>query len=154
MKRGVQNFRHLRSLRPCRGTVSGVSDRCRKGRRGYHPGKKADTARLWATISNVGEKFGFLRLSVLKFWDIFARNARVERQAGERIGAVNGPRLDTLRPEIPTARGFFEFGNGHHYGAVMKPLAPIYGAQTPVLLGKIRCHHRRHARKYERNEIL
>ena len=68
----------------------------------------------------------------------FAENARVECQAGERVGAVNGPRLDSLRPETPTARAFFGFGNSIHYGAVMKLLVPGYGAKTPVLLREIR----------------
>lgn len=42
---------------------------------------------------------------------------------------------------MPTAREFFGFGNGIHYGAVMKLLVPDYGAKTSVLLRKTRCHH-------------
>ena len=120
---------------------------------GYHPRKKADTARLWATFSNKRQKFGFLRFSEVEFSAVFDENARVDRQAGERVGAVNGPRLGSLRPETPTAQEFFGFGNGIHHGAVMKTLAPIYGAKTPVLLRKTRCRHRRIAIKMlkERN---
>ena len=40
---------------------------------------------------------------------ISAVNAWVECQAGERVGAGNGPRLGSQRPEIPTAQGFFGF---------------------------------------------
>ena len=84
---------------------------------------------------------------------IFAENARVDRQAGERVGAVNGPRPDTQRPEMPTARAFFGFGNGIHHGAVLRPMVPDYGAKTPVLLRKTRCHRWRIAIKMrkERN---
>ena len=84
---------------------------------------------------------------------IFAENARVDRQAGERVGAVNGPRLGSLRPETPTAREFFGFGNSIHYGAGMKPSVPVYGAKTPVLLRKTRCYRWRIATKMrkERN---
>ena len=120
---------------------------------GYHTRKKADTARLWATISNTSEKYGFLRFSVLGFQGIFAQSAGVERQAGERVGAVNGTRPDTQRPEIPTARELFGFGNGIHYGAVLRPMVPDYGAKTPVLLRKTRCRRWRIAIKMlkERN---
>ena len=31
---------------------------------------------------------------------------RYVKQAGERGGAVNGPHLDTQRPEMPAAQGF------------------------------------------------
>ena len=65
---------------------------------------------------------------------ISAVNAWVECQAGERVGAGNGPRLDSQRPEIPTAQGFFGFGTGGNYGAVYQPPVPGYGAET----GKIR----------------
>ena len=84
---------------------------------------------------------------------IFAENARVDRQAGERVGAVNGTRPDTQRPEIPTARELFGFGNGIHYGAVLRPMVPDYGAKTPVLLRKTRCRRWRIANKMrkERN---
>ena len=84
---------------------------------------------------------------------IFAENARVDRQAGERVGAVNGTRPDTQRPEIPTARAFFGFGNRIHYGAVLRPMVPDYGAKTPVLLRKTRCYRWRIAIKMrkERN---
>ena len=41
---------------------------------------------------------------------ISAVNAWVECQAGERVGAGNGPRLGSQRPEIPTAQGLFGFG--------------------------------------------
>lgn len=41
---------------------------------------------------------------------ISAVNPWVECQAGERVGAGNGPRLDSQRPEIPTAQGLFGFG--------------------------------------------
>ena len=40
---------------------------------------------------------------------ISAVNAWVECQAGERVGAGNGPRLGSQRPEIPTAQGLFGF---------------------------------------------
>ena len=40
---------------------------------------------------------------------ISAVNAWVECQAGERVGAGNGPRLGSQRPEIPTAQGLFRF---------------------------------------------
>ena len=40
---------------------------------------------------------------------ISAVNAWVECQAGERVGAGNGPRLGSQRPEIPTAQGIFRF---------------------------------------------
>ena len=53
---------------------------------------------------------------------------RVDCQAGERVGAVNGPRLDSLRPEIPTAQGFFGFDDIQNYGAVFGTDAPGYGA--------------------------
>ena len=111
------------------------------------PERKPTQAPLWATISNTSEKFGFLRFSVLEFRGIFARNAWVERQAGERVGAVNGPRLGSLRPETPTAREFFGFGNGIHHGAVLRPIVPDYGAKTPVLLRKTRCYRWRIAIK-------
>ena len=52
----------------------------------------------------------------------------VDRQAGERVGAVNVPRLDSLRPEIPTAREFFGFDGIQNYGAVFGADAPRYGA--------------------------
>ena len=54
---------------------------------------------------------------------------------------------------MPTAREFFGFGNGIHYGAVMKLLVPVYGAKTPVLLRKTRCYRWRIAAKMrkERN---
>ena len=143
----------MRSLRPCRGTVGDVSDLFRIGGARHHPGKKADTGRLWATISNAKEKFGFLRFLVLELSATFAENARVDRQAGERVGAVNGTRPDTQRPEIPTARELFGFGNGIHYGAVLRPMVPEYGAKTPVLLRKTRCRRWRIAIKMrkERN---
>ena len=120
---------------------------------GYHSRKKADTGQPWATILNSSKKFGFLRFPELELTAAFAENARVERQAGERVGAVNGPRLGSLRPEMPTAREFFGFGNGIHYGAVLRPMVPDYGAKTPVLLRKTRCRHRRIAIKMlkERN---
>ena len=41
---------------------------------------------------------------------ILTINARVDCQAGERVGAGNGPRLGSQRPEIPTAQGIFGFG--------------------------------------------
>ena len=82
---------------------------------------------------------------------IFAENARVDRQAGERVGAVNGTRPDTQRPEIPTARELFGFGNGIHYGAVLRPMVPDYGAKTPVLLRKTRCHKMRKERNIMKN---
>ena len=84
---------------------------------------------------------------------IFAENARVDRQAGERAGAANGTRPDAQRPEMPTARGFFGFGNGIHYGAVLRPMVPVYGAKTPVLLRQTRCYRWRIASKMrkERN---
>ena len=40
---------------------------------------------------------------------ISAVNAWVECQAGERVGAGNGPRLGSQRPEIPTEQGLFGF---------------------------------------------
>jgi hypothetical protein len=40
---------------------------------------------------------------------ISAVNAWVECQAGERVGAGNGVRLGSQRPEIPTAQGLFRF---------------------------------------------
>ena len=40
---------------------------------------------------------------------ISAVNAWVECQAGERVGAGNGVRLGSQRPEIPTAQGIFRF---------------------------------------------
>ena len=41
---------------------------------------------------------------------ISAVNAWVECQAGERVGAGNGVRLGSQRPEIPTAQAFLGFG--------------------------------------------
>ena len=122
---------------------------------GYHPRKKANTARLWATISNVSKKFGFLRFSEWESLAIFAENARGDRQAGERVGAVNGSRLGSLRPEMPTARECFGFGNGIHHGAVLRPMVPDYGAKMPVLLRKTRCYRWRIAAKMrkERNTM-
>ena len=63
--------------------------------------------------------------SVLRCGIVFSR---VECQAGERVGAVNGPRLSSLRPEIPTAQGFFGFDGIQNYGAVFGADAPWYGA--------------------------
>ena len=60
---------------------------------------------------------------------------RVDRQAGERVGAVNGPRLDSQRPEIPTVQGLFGFGTDGNYGAVNHPLVPGYGAETTKIRG-------------------
>ena len=40
---------------------------------------------------------------------ILTINARVDCQAGERVGAGNGPRLGSQRPEFPTAQGIFRF---------------------------------------------
>ena len=121
--------------------------------RGHHPRKKADTARLWAVFPNKYKKFDFLRFSVFELSAIFAENARVNRQAGERVGAANGTRPDTQRPEMPTARAFFGFGNGIHHGAVLRPMVPNYGAKTPVLLRITRCYRWRIAIKMrkERN---
>ena len=78
----------------------------------------------------------------------------VERQAGERAGAVNGSRLGSLRPETPTARAFFGFGNGIHHGAVLRPMVPDYGAKTPGLLRKTRCHRWRIANKMRKERII
>ena len=85
--------------------------------------------------------------------DLFDENARGDRQAGARVGAVNGPRLGSLRPETPTARAFFGFGNGIHHGAVLRPMVPDYGAKTSVMLRKTRCRRWRIANKMrkERN---
>ena len=90
---------------------------------------------------------------MLGFQSIFALIARVDRQAGERAGAANGTRPDTQRPEMPTARAFFGFGNGIHHGAVLRSIVPDYGAKTPVLLRKTRCYRWRIASKMrkERN---
>ena len=95
----------------------------------------------------------FSVFSVLGFQGIFAQSTRVERQAGERVGAVNGTRPDAQRPEMPTARAFFGFGNGIHHGGVLRPMVPDYGAKTPVLLRKTRCYRWRIAIKMrkERN---
>ena len=64
----------------------------------------------------------------LRFYVLGRLFPRVECQAGERVGAVNGPRLDSLRPEIPTAREFFGFDPIQNYGAVFGADAPWYGA--------------------------
>ena len=54
---------------------------------------------------------------------------------------------------MPTAREFFGFGNCIHYGAVLHPMVPDYGAKTSVLLRKTRCRRWRIAIKMrkERN---
>ena len=54
---------------------------------------------------------------------------------------------------MPTARECFGFGNRIHYGAVLRPMVPDYGAKTPVLLRKTRCYRWRIAIKMrkERN---
>ena len=85
---------------------------------------------------NKYKKFDFLRFSVFELSAIFAENARVDRQAGERVGAVNGPRLTSQRPEIPTAQGFFGFGTGGNYGAVNHPMVPGYGAENGKIRGR------------------
>ena len=66
---------------------------------------------------------------------ISAVNAWVDCQAGERVGAGNGVRLGSQRPEIPTAQGIFGFGTGGNYGAVNQPLVPGYGAGKAKIRG-------------------
>ena len=74
----------------------------------------------------------------LRFYGMGLLFLRVDCQAGERVGAGNGPRLDSLRPEIPTAQGFFGFDGIQNYGAVFGTDAPRYGAvieNYPVFAG-------------------
>jgi len=77
---------------------------------------------------------GFAGFQSLPNGQISAVNAWVECQAGERVGAGNGPRLGSQRPEIPAAQGLFGFGTGGNYGAVNHPMVPGYGAE----IGKIK----------------
>ena len=81
----------------------------------YLPGLKPRCGRLGGICS-------------LRFYGLGRLFPRVECQAGERVGAGNGPRLDSLRPEIPTAREFFGFDPIQNYGAVFGADAPWYGA--------------------------
>ena len=87
---------------------------------------------MFQMISKSSEFAGFQSLSGGLVLTI---NARVESQAGERVGADHGVRLGSQRPEMPTAREFFGFGNGLHYGAVNHPLALRYGAERPKIWG-------------------
>ena len=103
---------------PCGGFSPAVGN-------GYQPGLNPKCGRLGGICS-------------LRFYGLGRLFPRVECQAGERVGAVNGPRLDSLRPEIPTAQGFFGFDGIQNYGAVFGTDAPEYGAvieNYPVFAG-------------------
>ena len=93
---------------PCGGFSPAVGN-------GYPPGIKPKCGRLGGICS-------------LRLCGTVSLYSRVDRQAGERVGAGNGPRLDSLRPEIPTAREFFGFDPIQNYGAVFGADAPRYGA--------------------------
>lgn len=62
-----------------------------------------------AMFQMISKSSGFAGFRSLLDGLISAVNAWVECQAGERVGAGNGPRLGSQRPEIPTAQGFFGF---------------------------------------------
>ena len=55
---------------------------------------------------------------------ILTINARVESQAGERVGADHGVRLGSQRPEMPTAQGILGLRAPTKYGAVFGALVP------------------------------
>ena len=71
---------------------------------------KAVEAMCGAMFQMVSKSSEFAGFRSLSDGLISAVNAWVECQAGERVGAGNGPRLDSQRPEIPTAQGLFGFG--------------------------------------------
>ena len=70
---------------------------------------KAVEAMCGAMFQMISKSSDFTGFQSLPDGLISAVNAWVECQAGERVGAVNGTRLDSQRPEIPTAQGIFRF---------------------------------------------
>ena len=91
---------------------------------------------MWGEVSNTLKKFGICRFSESHSGQILSQNARVDRQAGERVGAGNGVRLESLRPENPTAQRLFGFGIRWNYGAVNHPMVPVYGAEKAKIGGR------------------
>ena len=71
--------------------------------------RKAAEGMCGAMFQMISKSSDFTGFQSLPGGLISAVNAWVECQAGERVGASNGPRLDSLRPEIPTAQGLFQF---------------------------------------------
>ena len=70
---------------------------------------KAAEAMCGVIIQMISKSSDFSGFRSLPDGLISTVNAWVECQAGERVGAGNGVRLDSLRPEIPTAQGIFGF---------------------------------------------
>ena len=100
---------------------------------------KAAEAMCGAIIQMISKSSDFTGFQSLTDGLISAVNAWVECQAGERVGAGNGVRLGSQRPEIPTAQGFFGFGTTGNYGAVYQPLVPGYGAERAKIWGRPPC---------------
>lgn len=71
--------------------------------------RKATEAMLGAIYQISSKSSDFAGFRSLNDGLISAVNAWVECQAGERVGAGNGTRLGSQRPEIPTAQGIFGF---------------------------------------------
>ena len=71
---------------------------------------KAAEAMCGVIIQMISKSSDFSGFRSLPDGLISTVNAWVECQAGERVGAGNGPRLGSQRPEIPTAQAFFGFG--------------------------------------------
>ena len=57
-------------------------------------------------------------------WVVFTENETSSRKAGEKVGAKNGCRPDSQRPEMPTAQGVFGLRAPTKYGAVFGALVP------------------------------
>ena len=154
MKWGVQNIRHLRSLRPCRGTVGGVCDRCRISGERTPPRKKSRHEPPVGGVSKQAIKVRFSPLLGVGIIGHLRRKCQGRKTSRRKSRRRKRPSTRFTAAGNPDRTGVFRIWNLLELRCRNPKIGINPGTKSTIPLGNHGAFIGASERQYERNEEL